>query len=114
LFFDRPAAQTRRQICTCDIPKFSALRPLLAFDILTLKTFDLDGHFQGQRWKNVHFGPKHPQNRKMRTILISSVKRNTGRQNLIKRNFHFQGQIFKFSFFKVAPILMRDSSFCSP
>jgi hypothetical protein len=62
---NRLTAQTRRQICACDISKFSALRPVLAFDILTLKTFDLDSHFQDQRWKNVHFGPKHPQNRKM-------------------------------------------------
>jgi hypothetical protein len=49
---DRPTAQTRRHICACDISKFSALRPLLAFDIATLKIYELDRHFQGQMWNS--------------------------------------------------------------
>jgi hypothetical protein len=99
--FDRPTAQTRRQICACDSSNFSAFHPLLAFDIATLKMFDLDSNkFSRSKVEKVHFCPKHPQNRKMWTILSSRVKRNTGRQNLIERNFHFQGQIFKFSIFK--------------
>jgi hypothetical protein len=65
LFFDRPTAQTRRPICTCDSSISSVFHSLLAFGILTLKMYDLDRHFQGQRWKKVHFGPKHPQNRKI-------------------------------------------------
>jgi hypothetical protein len=46
--FDRPTAQTKRQICACDSSKFSVLHPLLAFDIVTLKMYDLDRFFQGQ------------------------------------------------------------------
>jgi hypothetical protein len=111
---DRPTAQTRHQICACDSSKFSVFHPLLAFDILTLKMYDIDRHFQGRRSKKVHFGPKRPQNRKIWTILSSCIKKNIRRQILIKRNFHVRGQIFKFSILKVSPILMCDTSFCSP
>jgi hypothetical protein len=112
--FDRPTAQTRRQICAFDSSKFSVFHPLVPFDIATLEMYELHSHFQGQRSKKVHFGPKRPQNRKKWTILSSNIKKNIRRQNLIKRNFHFRGQIFKFSIFKVSPILMCDTSFCSP
>jgi hypothetical protein len=112
--FDRPTAQTRRQICACDSSKFSVFHPLLAFDILTLKMYDLDRLFQGQRWKMVHFQSKHSPSRQIRIISSSSIKTNIRRQNLFKRNFHFQGQIFKFWIFYVLPISLYDTSFCSP
>jgi hypothetical protein len=112
--FDRPAAQTRQQICACDISNFSALRPPLAFDIATLKLYELDRNFQGQMCKKVHFQSKRPQNRQIQIILNSSyIKTNIRRQILFKRNFHFQDQIFKFSIFKVSPISLCDTSFCS-
>jgi hypothetical protein len=56
--------ETRRPICTRDSSKFSVFHPLLDFDILTLKIYDLDSNFQGQRSKKVHFGPKRPQKSK--------------------------------------------------
>jgi hypothetical protein len=102
--FNRPTAQTRHQIWTCCSSKFSAFPPLLAFDIATLKIYDLDRHFQGQMWKSVHFQSKRSQNRQIRIISSSYTQTNIRRQNLFKRNFHFQGQIFKFSFFKVSQI----------
>jgi hypothetical protein len=59
-FSYRPTAQTRRPICTCDSSKSSVFHSLLAFDILTLKMYDLDRHFQGQRWKKSTFWSKMP------------------------------------------------------
>jgi hypothetical protein len=112
-FLDRPTAQTRRQICARNSSKFSALRPLLAFDIAILKIYDLSRHFQGKRLKKVHFQSKRPQNRQIRISSSSYIKTNIRRQILFKRNFHFQGQIFKFSIFKVSPISLCDTSFCS-
>jgi hypothetical protein len=107
--FDRPAAQTRRKICACDISKFSALCPLLALDILTLKTYDLDSHFQGQRWKKYILVQNTPKNRKIWTILSFCIRTSGGK---ISSNEIF---IFKvnFSIFLVSPILTCDTSFCS-
>jgi hypothetical protein len=74
---------------------------------------DLDRHFRDQSWKKVHFQAKRPQNRQIRTISSSYMKMNIRWQNLFKRNFHFQGQIFTFSTFKVSPIKSCDTLFRS-
>jgi hypothetical protein len=100
-------------ISLCDTSFCSPWRVLKVYRILTLKIYDFDRNFQGQRCKNVLFQSKRPPNRQIWIISSSIIKTNIRRQNLFKRNFHFQGQILQFSIFKVSPISLCDTSFCS-